>query len=189
MDGYKRLGQQIFTTGDYRLQTVRADDIMRIKDWRNAQMKVLRQKEWLTTTMQQQYFATVIWPSLALAEPPQFLFSFFYQEECIGYGGIVHISWEDRRGEVSFLLEPERATDQSGYRRDFLAFLYLIKKIAYEELRLNRLFTETFDIRPFHISILEEAGFQQEGRLKQHILHNGSFIDSVLHGHLRIYGD
>lgn len=187
MRTYRCLQQQEYIWGDYQLCPVRQEDIMMIKDWRNIQIDVLRQKQLLTEEMQRRYFETVVWPSFELEQPSQLLFSLLQRGTCIGYGGIVHINWEDRRGEVSFLLNPIRVTDSIMYRQDFLSYLRLIKQVAYKGLGLNRLFTETFDIRPFHISILEEAGFCPEGCMKQHVCLNGAFVDSVLHGHLRGY--
>ncbi|SFL45444.1 GNAT family N-acetyltransferase [Pelosinus propionicus] len=187
MKSYKCLKFDRYVSENYTLLPVREQDIMLIKDWRNSQLDVLRQKYILTEEMQRGYFETVVWPSFELEQPQQLLFSFLKQDVCIGYGGIVHISWEDRRGEVSFLLNSERVSASNVYHQDFLSFLNLIKQVAYEGLSFNRLFTETFDIRPFHISILEEAGFLCEGRMKQHVYLNDAFVDSVLHGHIRGY--
>lgn len=187
MPSYKCLSLDRYSLGIYTLLPVREEDIMLIKDWRNAQLDVLRQKQLLTEAMQYRYFETVVWPSFDLDKPSQLLFSFLREDVCIGYGGIVHICWEDRRAEVSFLLNPLRVVDSTVYRQDFLSFLNLLKEVAYKVLALNRLFTETFDSRPFHISVLEEAGFRREGRMKQHVCINGIFVDSILHGHLREY--
>jgi RimJ/RimL family protein N-acetyltransferase len=49
-------------------------------------------------------------------------------------------------------------------------------------LDLNRLFLETYDVRKKHIQIIEDSGFVLEGRLKQHVIINGAFIDSLIHG-------
>lgn len=187
MRSYKCLKMNQYALDGYVLLPIRQEDMMPIKDWRNAQLAVLRQKQPLTEAEQHRYFTTVVWPSFEEEKPKQLLFSLLRDTTGIGYGGIVHISWEDRRGEVSFLLNPARVAEAGVYRQDFLAFLYLIKQAAYVGLGLNRLFTETFDIRPLHISILEEAGFRLEGRMKQHRIVDGAFVDSLLHGHLKEY--
>ncbi len=36
----------------------------------------------------------------------------------IGYGGLVHISWEDKRAEMSFLDQTSRAEDNLIYKND-----------------------------------------------------------------------
>ncbi len=186
---YKCLTQNHYSYNDYQLLPIRKQDIMLIKDWRNAQIDVLRQKEPLTEQGQREYFEKIIWPSLAEERPLQVLFSFLKKDTCIGYGGIVHINWEDKRGEVSFLLNPERVGDQRVYREDFLVYLRLLKEVAYGDLGFHRLTGETFDIRPFHVAILEEAGFCLEGRMKRHVYLNGAYLDSLIHGHLKEYDE
>jgi RimJ/RimL family protein N-acetyltransferase len=146
---------------------------------------VLRQAEPLTAAQQEGYFQRVVLPLFEQEQPGQLLFSLLHKGELIAYGGLVHISWPDGRAEVSFLVEPGRATDPKTYRQDFLAHLRLLGQVAFEGLKFNRLFTETYDIRPAHVAILEEAGFRLEGRLRQHVqLKPGTFADSLMHGQL-----
>lgn len=186
---YKCLNQNQYLYQNYELIPIREEDIMLIKDWRNAQIAVLRQKKPLTEQAQRQYFEQVIWPTFIMDRPPQILFSFLKDNICIGYGGLVHISWEDKRGEVSFLLNPERVENKKVYREDFLAYLHLLKEVAYKDLQFNRLTGETYDLRPYHVSIMEEAGFRLEGRMKRHIYHDGVYVDSLIHGHLPEYDE
>jgi RimJ/RimL family protein N-acetyltransferase len=83
---------------------------------------------------------------------------------------------------MSFLLETRRALDKTLYAKELTYFIRLIKKLAFEELKLNRIFTETFDIRPSHISVLEQNSFVCEGRMRQHVFLGGRYVDSLLHG-------
>jgi RimJ/RimL family protein N-acetyltransferase len=48
-------------------------------------------------------------------------------------------------------------------------------------LKLNKLTTEAFDLRPYLIETLEKNGFVLEGRLRSHNLINGIYRDSLLH--------
>ena len=145
-------------------------------------MLVLRQNTELTDEAQEVYFQTIIKSAFSLAHPPQLLFSFLKQDECIGYGGLVHIDWASLRAEVSFLLETERSKNYALYREEFAIFLHLIKELTFKELRFHRLFTETFDIRPLHILVLEANGFLFEGRMKEHVYIENQFVDSLIHG-------
>ena len=52
-------------------------------------------------------------------------------------------------------------------------------------MKFNRVFTETFAFRTFHISILEENGYMKEGILRNHILESGKFYDSIIHGMIK----
>ncbi|MDO7853447.1 GNAT family N-acetyltransferase [Hymenobacter convexus] len=185
MPTYRPLSQADYRWHDYQLVPIRYEDREPIQAWRNAQLEVLRQAAPLTVEQQDAYFQRVVMPLFEQEQPGQLLFSLLHRGELVAYGGLVHISWADLRAEVSFLVAPERAADAVIYRQDFRAHLRLLGKVAFEELKFNRLFTETYDIRPAHVAILEESGFRLEGRLRQHIqLAPGTFADSLMHGQL-----
>jgi RimJ/RimL family protein N-acetyltransferase len=131
------------------------------------------------------YYQQMVVPLFSREHPSQLLFSLLLDNKCIGYGGIVHISWSNLRGEISFLVDPERLKIDGIYREDFSAFLAMIKEVAFEHLGFNRIFTETFDIRDEHIGILEASGFLREGRLREHVMIGGSFVDAVMHGFIK----
>ena len=185
MTTYRPLPQAEYRHEAYRLIPIRYEDREPIRTWRNAQLEVLRQAAPLTAEQQDAYFQRVVMQLYEQEKPDQLLFSLLHKDKLIAYGGLVHLSWPDLRAEVSFLVEPTRAADAITYRQDFLAHLRLLGQVAFGGLKFNRLFTETYDIRPAHIAILEEAGFQLEGRLRRHIqLAPGTFTDSLMHGQL-----
>jgi hypothetical protein len=143
----------------YSLVPLREEDIFLIKRWRNEQIDILRQKKPLSDDEQTKYYNEVIRPLFKEGEPDQILFSFLQEDTCIGYGGLVHIDWLKREAEVSFLVDMKRAENAQLYRRDFGIYLSLIQLIAFEELQLDRIFTETYAVRPVHVAILEDSGF------------------------------
>ena len=168
--------------GDYSLNDLQPAHIEDIRQWRNAQMAVLRQREPISPAQQRQYFETQVWPILALPHPPQILRALCHQGRLIGYGGLVHIAWPHRRAEVSFLLDPQRTREEAGYAADFSAFLTMLKTMAFGPLALQRLWTETYATRDRHVAVLEANGFEPEGRLRRHVIHDGLAVDSLLHG-------
>jgi RimJ/RimL family protein N-acetyltransferase len=182
---YLALQQSTFTHKEFKLIPIRYEDIFLIKTWRNNQIDVLRQKHVLTDEHQIKYYNNAILPLFSDKNPQQLLFSFLKDDICIGYGGLVHISWEDLRGEVSFLLAPELVKNDLVYGAYFSTFLTIIKEIAFNELNFNRIYTETYDIRDFHISVLEKNDFKLEGRLRKHIIINNNTVDSLFHGYLK----
>ncbi len=179
---YCCLSKQSFNYGSYVLRTIQKKEMPCIGKWRNAQLAILRQKKPLTPVDQERYWEDTLIPSFSHQTPAQILFSFLHEEQMIGYGGLTHIDWEAERAEVSFLLEPGRAQQKGLYEKDFCAFLRLLQDVAFEELKLHRLYAETFDLRPGHIFILEECGFTPEGRLKDHVKIEGRYVDSLIHG-------
>lgn len=181
MARYHCLAVSDIRQGERSLVPLRQEDILPIMHWRNAQLDVLRQKAPITPENQQRYYDDVIVPGFSQPQPGQILFSYLLNGTAIGYGGLVHLAWEDKRAEVSFLLNPERLAPET-YREDFGCYLNLLKEAAFSRLGFARLFTETYDIRPQHIAILEANGFDLEGRLRGHVWINGRPVDSLMHG-------
>jgi len=166
----------------FSLRAVQQSDIEPIRQWRNAQIGVLRQAEPISEDAQNAYFAREIWPTLDKAQPRNILLAFSEGYRLIGYGGLVHVAWEHRRAEVSFLLEPEMERDRDAFSACFATYLGMIKELAFRGLGFHRLVTETFDIRPAVVAALEQAGFRLEGRMRDHVMIDGTPTDSLIHG-------
>lgn len=169
--------------GPIRLRPIHWDDREPIRRWRNAQLDVLRQADPLTVEDQDRYFDDVVRDQLDQERPDQVLLAMLEDDRLVGYGGVVHISWHNRRGEISFMTEPSRL-DEPTLRADWLTFLSLIGETARDRLGLHRLTTETYAIRRSLLEILDEAGFQREGVLRDHAVVDGAFVDSIVHGRL-----
>jgi RimJ/RimL family protein N-acetyltransferase len=161
---------------------VQPEHIEAIRLFRNAQMDVLRQSALISPEEQVAYYAASIWPEMGRPQPKNILFTYLERDELVGYGGLVHVAWEHRRAEVSFLLEPRLAGAEKTYARYFSAFLRLIQSVAFEDLKLHRLFTETYATRTDHISVLESSGFALEGRMRDHVRIQDEPVDSLIHG-------
>lgn len=180
--GYRCMPRRSLHRDTLGIRAVAPEDVEAIRLWRNAQMDVLRQSAPISPAQQEAYYAAHIWPAMALDCPQNILLTFLEDERAIGYGGLVHIAWEHRRAEVSFLLDPVLISAPETYARYFSVFLDLIKELAFDDLGLHRLFTETYALRTHHISVLEANGFRAEGLLKHHVVIDGSPVDSLIHG-------
>lgn len=181
---YLHLKKSIYTDGPYKITPIRLADMLHIKQWRNEQIDVLRQSKPISDDEQLRYYSEIIKPSFKNENTRIMLFSYFLNDHLVGYGGLTNLDWVNKRAEISYLIETKRSYEHNGvqYEEDFSSFLRLMKKIAFTELNLNRLYTETFDIRPLHIQTLQDNGFLFEGRMKEHVHLNGQFVDSLLHG-------
>jgi len=162
------------------IRPIRRTDSEEIRNWRNNQMKVLRQKELLTQREQGLYFDEVVKGSLTAKRPDQILLGMEDQNNLVAYGGLVHISWEDQRAELSFLTNG--LLNDELYERYFAIFINYVVSIAKNDFGLHKIFTETYAFRRHHISILEKNGLKTEGKLADHIRMADSFYDSILHG-------
>ena len=185
MQKYRCMPRPRIEEGGFAVTAVQTTHIEEIRQWRNAQIDLLRQLIPITRERQERYYAHKVWPSMELENPSEILLSFFEGEAFIGYGGLVHIAWEHRRTEISFLMNSACGHDSKCYGRCFSAYLRLIKQLAFDDLSLERLFTETYAFRTHHIAILERNGFRPEGLLRNHVRLNGEPIDSLFHGCLK----
>jgi RimJ/RimL family protein N-acetyltransferase len=156
------------------------EDRYDIMQWRNEQIYHLRQAEPLTEARQDAYFEEIISALFDKEQPSQILFSFLKGDTCIGYGGLVHINWVDKNAEISFIMKTELETFH--FQENWKVYLGLIEKVAFEDLRLHKIFTFAFDVRPHLYPALEEAGLKREAVLPEHCLFDGQFLSVVIHG-------
>ncbi|MNP74955.1 hypothetical protein D3C76_1719150 [compost metagenome] len=84
------------------------------------------------------------------------------------------------------MLTPELEKQSDVLKQLFSRFLALLAQLAFEELGLRRLCTETFEHRVLHIETLEASGFRYEGCLREHVLIDGRPTDSMVHGLLAL---
>ena len=179
MRTYKVFNKYSFKEGEYCLVPIRNEDRYQIMKWRNEQIFHLRQSDVLTREKQDYYFEYVINKLFEKDLPEQILFSFLKDNKCIGYGGLVHINWQDMNAEISLVLSTD--FNDHFFVESWVSFLSLLKTIAFKDLNLNKIYTYAFDVRPKLYVALERSGFTEESRLKEHCCVNGSFCDVVFH--------
>lgn len=193
---YRHLPALEMRHGNYAIRCIEDQDIEAIRRWRNAQVEVLRQSGPISASDQRAYFDRAIWPQMGEEQPERILVAIEQSvggsgpkargatRELIGYGGFVHCAWDHARAEISALFAPAIVADKEHYRKALLAFLAMMTEAGFARLGLRRLTLETYDIRPFHVSVIEEAGFVREGRLREHVEIDGRPIDSLLNAKL-----
>ena len=182
MPHYKCIRQIDFTHNNFKLVPIRYKDRYLIMNWRNQQLYHLRQDKHLTKTDQDFYFENIITKLFDEKFPNQILFSFLENDICVAYGGLVHINWNDKNAELSFVINTEKEKDNFELYWD--VFLILIEDIAFSHLNLHKINTFAFDLRPHIYKIFENNGFVCEAILKEHCLFNNKFINVVIHSKL-----
>ena len=176
---YNCLSQNEFVIEDYKLVPIRYEDRLAIMKWRNEQMYHLRQEKPITEKSQENYFNGTLARLFDQEKPNQILFSYLKNDKCIGYGGLVHINWIVRTAEVSFIMETSLERDEFDFH--WTTYLYLLKKIAFEELKLRSLHTYAYDLRPFLYPTLEKNNFKLKEHLKDEIKIDGKKKDIFIH--------
>lgn len=179
MPKYICLQHQEQHLGDYSIVPLRYEDRFSIMKWRNEQIYHLRQARPLTEEDQQRYFDNVVSKLYDNPKPDQILFSYLEKGVCIGYGGLVHINWIDRNGEISFIMDTQLETEH--FAEHWSNYLTMLKAVAFDDLGLHKIYTYAFDLRPHLYTMLEANGYKREATLKEHCLFNGEYKDVVLH--------
>lgn len=203
MPKYICLQHQEQHLGDYSIVPLRYEDRFSIMKWRNEQIYHLRQARPLTEDDQQRYFDNVVSKLYDNPKPDQILFSYLENRRssessesrnshcrvasevddvkgvCIGYGGLVHINWIDRNGEISFIMDTKLEAEH--FAEHWSNYLKMLRKVAFEDLELHKMYTYAFDLRPHLYPIFEAEGFIREATLKEHCCYNGVFKDVIIH--------
>ena len=179
MPKYICLQHQEQHLGDYSIVPLRYEDRFSIMKWRNEQIYHLRQARPLTEDDQQRYFDNVVSKLYDNPKPDQILFSYLEKGVCIGYGGLVHINWTDRNGEISFIMDTQLESEH--FAEHWSNYLTMLKAVAFDDLGLHKIYTYAFDLRPHLYTMLEANGYKREATLKEHCLFNGEYKDVVLH--------
>lgn len=176
---YKVLPKSKQQLGDYQLVPIRYGDRHAIRKWRNEQLYHLRQVNPLTTEQQDKYFKDVVSALFHEERPAQLLFSLLRDGDCVGYGGLVHINWQDRHAEISFIMKTSLEKDH--FEAFWSIYLQMLQPIAFDGLGLRKIFTYAYDLRPRLYTVLAESGFQQEARLEDHCFFQGEYIPVLIH--------
>ena len=176
---YKQLKFTPTSINGYSLVPIRMEDRELIRKWRNEQMYHLRQQEELTESQQETYFKEVVAKLFQSEQPTQYLFSYVRGEECMGYGGLVHINYEKSSAELSFIMNTE--LEAEAFRFHWANYLQLIEEIAFKQLNLTRIFTFAYDLRPHLYPILEDRGFLRERLIPNALIADGKSIAAIIH--------
>lgn len=179
MKTYKCLSKGEWCNGDYKIVCIRAQDKDLIRQWRNEQIYHLRQAKQLTEQDQNTYFETTVANLFEQELPNQLLFSYLKNEECIGYGGLVHINWIDKNAEISFIMNTQLETTE--FNLHWGKYLNLIEQVGFNELQLHKLTTYAFDLRPHLYTAIETCGYTKEAILKEHCLFNREYKNVIIH--------
>lgn len=183
MRRYRILNKNVFTSGNYSLVPIRQEDRFDIMQWRNEQIYHLRQSRPLTVEDQDDYFETVVSTLFESEQPNQLLFSYLEGNTCIGYGGLVHINWQDRNAEISFIMNT--SLENEHFHNHWKTYLGMIEQVAFDNLNLHKIYTYAYDLRPHLYPAIEAAGFIREATLKEHCLIESEYKNVIIHSKIR----
>ena len=148
------------------LSKIKYKHIFQILEWRNKQIKYLRQKRKINLIYQIYYYFFKINNQYNKVKPDQLLYMVNYKKKIIGYGGLVHIDWSNRQSEISFLTSPNIHTNKAIYKKYFNNFFEIIENFA-KKKNIILITTETFNHRKINILLLKELGFKIDKKKSQ----------------------
>lgn len=181
---YKILPTHNLSLGKLSFTELQINHLELIRRWRNAQMKILRQSKEISKQEQKNYFRDKVFSQLVSDCPTQILVGIEWKQKFVGYGGFVHIDWNARKAEVSFLLDTKIKEGSQLFVEIFSCYLQLIQIAAFERLELNRISTETYSFRTSVISTLNANDYLLEGTLRENYFWEGKFFNSLIHSKL-----
>ena len=176
---YKALSLGNFKSGEFQIVPIRYKDRLDIMKWRNEQMYHLRQSEVLTEDNQEYYYKNIISKLFVKRKPNQLLFSFLKNDKCVGYGGLVHIDWENKSSEISFIMNT--SLEEDYFEILWTKFLELIEEVSFSHLDFNSVFTYAFDLRKNLYPVLEKNKYLLKKRIKNQLKLKNKWIDVLIH--------
>lgn len=162
---YRCLNNQVFENNEYKIVPIRFEDRYDIMKWRNEQIYHLRQSKILSVEEQDLYFENVVSKLFDQEKPEQILFSYLQNDICLGYGGLVHIDWEKKCGEISFLISTD--LESQYFDKFWTSFLQMIEQVAFKILEFDKIYTYAYDLRQKLYICLEKAEFKLEKTLEE----------------------
>lgn len=161
-------------------RTISRKEMEQIRIWRNAQTSVLRQNGKISFGEQVDYYNKSIVVDQKSLSPKNILFTLWVRRTLFGYGGLVHIDWNAREAEISFLIRPDW-NQREIFSKSFLLFQDFLVKLCIRKLGILSLTAEAFDIdeRKSIISLLIQSGFEIRGSREGKYLKNGAPVKSL----------
>jgi RimJ/RimL family protein N-acetyltransferase len=145
------------------LEPLTLEDMEQIRIWRNQVPETLRTPYFLTKEMQEDYYRNIIcnrdsrtryWALIKYEEYDGNAWERIDKHELVynrngyryllGYGGIENISWENRNGEISILIDPERWRQHLG-----IEAVGLFLDQAFNKLNLFTVYGECYYCGPW----------------------------------------
>ena len=157
------------------LHAVEREDLKQLRDWRNNSDFRKHFREYRELNMRQQE----IWFENKVVEDNNTLmFSIKRNDDnkLLGCCGFVYINWVHRHADLSLYIGWKDAyIDEKGYA---LESCELLLGYGFNELFLNKIWTEIYEFDDKKKAMYNTFGFKQEGLLRQNYWYDGKWWDS-----------
>jgi len=164
------------------LYAVEEGDLRQFSDWRNNAdfRKYFREYRELNMVQQEKWFEEKV-----VKDNATIMFSIKRNKdnELLGCCGYVYINWVHRHADLSLYIGWKEAyIDEEGYAEESCR---LLLDYGFNELCLNKVWTEIYQFDEKKMSLYNKYGFQQDGLLRQNYWYDGKWWDSRILSILR----
>jgi RimJ/RimL family protein N-acetyltransferase len=162
-----------------RLRPIQLDDLPRLYEWHQD----LEIEAWSGWTPRMSWARFERRYEELVREPPDdyVWFGIEYDAELVGYVELAELSRIRRRAALGFVVA-DRAVRRRGIGRNAVI---LLCDWAFSIEDLERVYAEVLAFNVPSARLLERVGFQAEGRLRRHEIHQGRREDVLVYGLLR----
>lgn len=157
------------------LHAVEKEDLSKLQGWRNNQefRKHFREYREINSARQESWFEEKV-----IKDPTTLMFSIRRNtdNELLGCCGFVYINWVHRHADLSLYIGwDDSYIDELGYAEESCR---LLLKYGFDELALNKVWTEIYEFDEKKKALYDKIGFHQDGLLRQNYWYDGKWWDS-----------
>jgi hypothetical protein len=157
------------------LRAIEEADLAQLLDWRNNPRlrRYFREHRELNSRQQGQWFETVV-----NGDPATRMFAIteLGTQRLLGAAGLCYIDWIDRTADFSIYIGADELYVDGRYAPDAARTLI---SYAFNELGLNRLWSEIYSFDTAKYQFFEALGFTLDGRHRQTHWAEGDWHDSL----------
>jgi hypothetical protein len=157
------------------LVAVERVDLKQLMDWRNNPefRKHFREYRELNMAMQDKWFEQKV-----VNDPTTMMFSIkrLADGELLGCCGFVCINWVHRHADLSIYIGwKDSYIDEEGFAKESCELLF---KYGFDELNLNKIWTEIYEFDKKKWELYQKLGFKQDGMLRENYFYDGKWWGS-----------
>jgi len=158
------------------LSSVEKYDLTQLKIWRNNPdfRKNFREYRELNDEMQYNWFDKFV-----INDKNTIMFAIrdIANNELLGCCGLCYINWIHRYADLSFYIGKDNLYVDDIYA---LEAVDLLIRYGFNELGLNKVWTEIYEFDKIKINFLHKYGFKKDGQLRENYFYDGNWWDSII---------
>ena len=165
-----------------QLRAVEREDLLLMRNWRNKPefRRNFREVRELNLALQEKWFQRTVVES---TNDYMFLIERAKDKVPLGVCGLVYVNWLIRSADVSLYIGHNDAyIDKDGYAEEATRLLI---KYAFQNLNLNKVWTELYEFDDAKINFFESLAFKRDGTLRANCFEDGKYWDSHIYSFLR----